>query len=102
MKVNFNNLRKQAVIAANTLSEKLSDAILKESQYAKPNDVYHDSDIDIEGYVLIDKETIEEDMNNLLRLVNFIAITFDEDNSEFKDMTPEIPETPSWFNHEEE
>jgi len=39
MKVNFNNVRKQAMIAYDSLTEKLNNAILTDRQYGKPNSV---------------------------------------------------------------
>jgi len=95
MKVNFNNLRKQAVLEMQELSKQLNAGIVKDSQWAKPNDVYHNQQIDIKGYVLVDAEEIEHSVNCLLSLINSIACVCEEGNEDFKDMTSEIEKTLS-------
>ena len=102
MKVNFNNLRTQAYHNAQILTKKLNGSIIKnDEQYAIPNDVYHDQQVNLKGYVLVDAEEIEETLNELNRLIGFISCVSEEGNEEFLDLTDELPD-PVWFNSEEE
>ena len=91
MNVNFNNIRKQAIYACERLTEKLNDAIIKEEgQYALPNSFLHDRQIDIKGYVLIDAEEIQKDMDGLRSMVGAIAMVYDENNKDFTDVYAEV------------
>lgn len=104
MNVDFNNLRKQAAFSLDDLIKKLNGAILKDSQYAKPNDVYHGQEIDIKGYVLIDKDDIQRIMDNLRGEVAAICFTYEKDNEGFKNVFDEVEENGGlgWFNEEAE
>lgn len=102
MTVNFNNLRKQAVFQLEEITKDLNSAVIKDTQYAKPNDVYHNSDIDIKGYVLIDGESLDKQLNSLISLVNAIACVSEKGNEDFADIAPELPDKPTWFNLEDE
>jgi len=100
MKVNFNNLRRQAYHGIQGLTDKLNKSIIKNNdQYAIPNDVYHGQQVNLEGYVLVDAEEIEETLNELNRLIGFISCVSEEGNEEFLDLTDELPD-PVWFNNE--
>lgn len=107
MNVNFNNLRKQAIHACERLTQKLNDAIIKEDgQYAKPNNVYHDQQVNIKGYVLIDAEEIQKDMDSLRSMIGGVAMVYEEGNKDFADVYAEVfPDENSSmksFNEEEE
>lgn len=104
MNVDFNNLRKQAAFSLDDLIKKLNGAILKDSQYAKPNDVYHNQEIDIKGYVLIDRDDIQRDIDNLRSQVAAICYTYRKDDETFKDVMDEVDENGglAWFNEESE
>jgi tyrosine-protein phosphatase YwqE len=108
MKVNFNNVRKQALYRYDDLVNKLNHAILKkENQYAIPNDVYHGQEINIKGYVLIDAEELDEVLNDLRMLLGTIASCHEEGNDEVRDIFFEVyPEGTdkkmALFNQEED
>lgn len=105
MKVNFNNLRKQSVYAYEKLVNELNSAIIKDDQWARPNDVRHGQDINIKGYVLVDSEMIQKHLDSLRTMIGAIAATSMEDEEEFKDVYQEIypkeGETMPCFNEEE-
>lgn len=98
MSVNFNNLRKQAILQLEDITRDMNNAIIKDTQYAKPNDVYHEQSINIKGYVLIDSTILENKMNSLISLVNSIGCVYEEGNEEFSDISSELSDTPLWFN----
>lgn len=102
MKVNFNNLRRQAVLTLRDLTEDFNNNIIKDSQYAIVNGSYRNESSDIKGYVLIDSEDIEDKMNNLIGLMNSIASVYEEDNDDFKDLTDELTDDLVWFNDTDE
>lgn len=104
MNVDFNNLRKQAAYSLDDLTRKLNDAILKNSQYAIPNAVRHGQEMDIKGYVLIDADDIQKDMDNLRSQVAAICFTYEKDNEGFKDVFEEVEQNGglAWFNEETE
>ena len=102
MKVNFNSIRKRAVLEMQELSKQLDNSIIKTTQWSKPNGIYHDQEVDIKGYVLVDAEEIENRVNSLLSLISTIACTYEEDNEDFKDLTEEIAEDIKWFNEEKD
>ena len=104
MQVDFNNLRKQTAFALDDLTNKLNNAILKKSQYALPNDVYHNQEVDIKGYVLIDSDDIQRIMDELRSNVAAICYTYNKDDKDFKDVMGEVEENGglSWFNEEPE
>ena len=90
MTVNFNNLRKQAVYAYESLCEKLNYAILTETQFARSNAVHHGQEVDIKGNILIDAEDIQKDMDNLRSMIGSIAMTYEEGNESFQDVYQQI------------
>lgn len=90
MTVNFNNVRKQAIYSYEKLVEKLNHAIIKDDQYAKPNDVYHNQDVNIKGYVLVDADDIQNCIDDLRSLIGTIAMTYKEGEEEFKDVFTEV------------
>lgn len=108
MKVNFNNVRKQALYRYDDLVEKLNAAIIKrDDQYAMPNDVFHGHEINIKGYVLIDAEEIEEPLQSLRMLLGTIASCYEDGNDEMKDVFSEVypedsDEEMALFNEQEE
>jgi hypothetical protein len=91
MKVNFNNLRKQALYRHDGLVKSLNEAIIKnDDQYATPNDAYHGHPVNLKGYVVIEAETIQELMNDLRMLIGTIASCYEEGNDEYKDVFSEV------------
>jgi len=106
MQVNFNNLRKQAVYACDSLTEKLNRAIIKTNdEFAKPNG--YDWSVNLKGYVLIDAEDIQKQMDTLRQMIGSIAMTYEPNDEDFKDVYEEIfPENEdkrmACFNEEEE
>lgn len=89
MKVNFNNLRKQAVYSYDRLVDKLNNSISEDDWGRK--------------VVQIDPEDIQEDLDDLRRLILSIAMVYDEGNPDFKDVTEEMNiENVKFFNNEEE
>lgn len=87
MKIDFNNVRKQACYAYDRLCDKLNYSILTNSQeYVKPNGFNHITNID--GFVLIDAEYIKKEMDDLRQLIGTIAFTYEEDNPDFIDVYP--------------
>lgn len=106
MKVNFNNLRKQAIYACDALTDKLNSAIIRnEDEYAKPNG--YDYTQNLKGYVLVDAEYIQKQMDSLRQMVGAIAMVHEEDNEDFKDVYEEVFPTREeggmkYFNNEVE
>jgi hypothetical protein len=106
MTVNFNNVRKQAIYAYDRLTQKLNDAIIKnDEQYAEPNDF--DRSVNLKGFVLIDAEDIQKDMESLRQMIGTIAMSYEEGDEEFKDVYSEIfpeekKEVMKCFNEEED
>jgi len=90
MKVNFNNLRKQALYSYQRLVNKLNEA--KEE---RTKDGYDD------GKICIYPDDIQKEMDELRSQLFGIACTYVEDNEEFKDVSEEVGKI-SWFNYEEE
>lgn len=91
MKVNFNNVRKQAVYAYEGLVEKLNSSIIKtDDQYAKPNGVWHGQDVNLKGYVLIDADDLQKQLDSLRSMIGAIAMTYTEGDEDFKDVYQEI------------
>ncbi len=103
MTINYNNLRKQAIYSYESLVEKLNNSIIKEKQFAEPNDEGH---CNIKGYVLINANDIEKDINNLRRMIGAIAMTSVEGEDDFKDVYEEIfpneDQQMKLFNQEQE
>lgn len=106
MKVNFNNLRKQSVYAYEKLVKELNASIVRDDQWAKPNCIHHNQQVNIKGYVLVDAEAIQKHLHSLRTMIGAIAATSMEDEDEFKDVYQEIypkeGETMPCFNEEEE
>lgn len=91
MKVNFNNVRKQALYRHDALVNSLNEAIIKnDDQYATPNDAYHGHSVNLKGYVLIDPETIDDIMNDLRMVIGTIASCYEEGNEEHADVFSEV------------
>lgn len=87
MTVNYNNLRKQAIFSYEKLVEKLNGSIIKESQFAEPNDEGHTN---IKGYVLINAKDIQKDIDGLRRMIGAIAMVSMEGQDDFKDVYQEV------------
>lgn len=102
MNVDFNNLRVQTCNLFDALVYKLNDAILKSDQYAIPNEVYNGQEINIKGYVLIDAESIEQEINRLSMLIGAIACTYEDGNEKFKDVSDAIADSFAVFNEKED
>jgi len=91
MQVDFNNVRKQAIYAYESLVSKLNYSIIRDDeQYAKPNDVWHGQIVNIKGYVLVDADDLKKHMDSLRSLIGAIAMTYKEGDEEFKDMFEEV------------
>jgi len=72
MNINFNNVRKQACIAY--------DKLVSDLTYSKS----------YEGYMLVDPDRLEKNLNDLRMMLCSIAMTFEENNDEFKDVYEEL------------
>ncbi len=92
MNVDFNNLRKQAIYAYDSLVGKLNHAILNdtEPQYALPNDCSHNTPMNLNGYVLIDAEDIQKPIDELRSLISAIASVYEPGDEKFKDVYSEV------------
>ncbi len=104
MDIDFNNVRKQAAYSLDDLIQKLNGSILKNKQYAIPNGTYHKQEMDIQGYVLIDAEDIQQSLDDLRFQIASICLTYEPKSDKFKDVMPEIEENGGlgWFNPEED
>ena len=71
MKVNFNNLRKQAIYSHDRLVQKLNSA-------------------NENGTITIDAETIQREMDDLRSMIGSIAMTYEDNNEDFKDVYSEV------------
>lgn len=87
MKVNFNNLRKQAVFSYDRLVKKLNRNIIDDWG---------------EKVVRIDPDDIQEDLDDLRRLIMSIALVYEIWISFIKDLDEEIPNDIAFFNNEDE
>jgi hypothetical protein len=91
MKVNFNNVRKQALYRYDALVSKLNAAIIKhEDSYGLPNDVHHGHDVNLKGYVVIDPDDIQDTLNDLRMMLGTIASCYEEGNDDMKDVFSEV------------
>lgn len=90
MTVDFNNVRRQAMIACDTLTRQLNEAILKNDQYALPNGTLHGQEMPIKGYVLIDADDIQRTMDDLRSLIGTIGMSYKPGNEDMKDMYSEL------------
>lgn len=106
MKINYNGIRRNACRAHDKLVKALNRAIIKNDQYALPNDIKHGQEVNIKGYIVIDPEEIENVMESLRSAIGTMAMTFDEDNEDFKnvfeDLYPGEDDHMEFFNPEEE
>ncbi|MCX6218319.1 hypothetical protein [Spirosoma sp.] len=91
MKVDFNNLRRQACLSYDALVGKLNAALLTDDQWARPNGSMHGQDMNIKGYVLIDAEELQRDLDNLKVQIGSIALCFEQDNPDCADVYPDTP-----------
>lgn len=69
MKVDFNNLRIQTVVAYEDVCRKLNKAIDKDS-----------------GYIEIEAIDLQHSMDNLRQCISGIICTFEKDNEDFKEL----------------
>jgi len=83
MKINFNNVRKQACFAYGRLVKELN---------------FHTNE---HGEIEMHADDIREHINDLRGLLGSIAYTYIPDDPEFKDLADEIGEMPI-FNQEKE
>lgn len=72
MRVNFNNVRKQAMLAYERLCAKLEESIDQE-----------------DNTIHIDPEDIYKEMNDLRMMIGIIAMTYEDGNEDFKDVYEE-------------
>ncbi len=86
MNINFNNVRKQAMLSYDRLCEKLNSHIRKEGQDTTWLD---DFGYIKKGTIVIDSETLQKEMDNIRSLIGSIACTYDPDNEDFKDVYEE-------------
>jgi hypothetical protein len=78
MTINFNNVRRQACFAYDRLCRELN------------------SSKEYEGYMLVDPNRIQKDMDSLRTMIGAIAMTHEEDNKDFQDVfEEEYPEPKS-------
>lgn len=103
MTINLNNLRKQAIHGYDSLVEKLNNSIIKKNIHSETND---DECCNIKGYVLINANDIQKDMDGLRRMIGAIAMTSIEGEDDFKDVYQEVfpneDQQMKLFNNEEE
>lgn len=93
MKINFNNVRKQAMLNYISLVEKLNASLTND--YLDNNSHYTSRNVKIEA------EYIEKDLENLRFNLFAICLTSEEGNDEFKDLSDEFPEDVVCFNGED-
>lgn len=105
MTINFNNVRKQALYAFDDLVKELNNAIVKNDQWAKVPGCLHDQELNIKGFVLINADDIEKRISDLRQCLVSIALTYEVDNIDFKDVYSEVfpePESLARFNDEDD
>lgn len=91
MKVNFNNVRKQALYRYDALAGILNRSIIRgDDEWARPNDVCHGQPINLKGYVVIDAEDLDDIMNDLRMLIGTIASCYEEGNDDHADVFSEV------------
>ena len=79
MEVNFNNLRKKTCYAYDRLANKLNIAINEyENEYSE------------KGSLLIECDEIQREMDDLKQLIGSIAMCFNNDDPDMKDVFEEI------------
>lgn len=79
MNVDFNNLRKQTAYSYDRLTKKLNSGIANTEEYIPDNDLLR-----------VSVEDIQEDMDDLRRLIMSICCVYEKDNEDFKDVSDEI------------
>lgn len=72
MKIDFNNVRRQACFAYDNLVKELNES-----------DPY-------EGYILVDPERIQKSLNDLRMTIDAIAMSYEEGDPDIKDVYSEI------------
>ncbi len=109
MTIDFNNCRKQLLYAFEELTEKLNDAVVtREDQYALPNAFRHNQETNLKGYVLIDADDIQSQMDELRSIIYSISATHMKDKPELmSDVYIQVyPENSDkempWFNDKKE
>lgn len=91
MRVDFNNVRRQALYRYDDLTEKLNQSIIRtDDEWARPNDVRHGQSINLKGYVVIDAEDLHKVMSELRRLIGIIALCHEKDDPECADVYSEV------------
>ncbi len=70
MNIDFNNVRKRAAYALDDLTKKLNRGILKEREYSSEKGEY--------GNLLINKEDIQQEMDELHELIWAMLCIYDE------------------------
>ena len=75
MEVNFNNLRKQALRAYDSLVNKLNNSFI---------------DDDNSDRIIINASDIQKDLDDLRQTIGFIAMCNDENDENFKDVYSEV------------
>lgn len=88
MNVDFNNVRRQAMIQFEELTKRLNAAIIKDEQAHA--DTKDNSYIRIDGYVLIDADEIQTLMDDIRMMIGTIAGTSDKGNPDFIDIFQEL------------
>ena len=79
MEVNFNNLRKMTCYAYDRLASKLNIAIKEyEKEYSE------------KGTLMIDCDEIQREMDDLKQLIGSIAMCYNENDPDMKDVFEEI------------
>lgn len=87
MKVNFNNLRRQAVIAHNKLVMKLNEAKCPDKAVGDWIDDYGQLR---ENTIIIEADELEDVMNDLRQMIGGVAMTYKEGDEDFKDIYAEM------------
>jgi len=105
MTINFNNLRKQALYAYDSLTEKLNCSFLKEQEHVYEKDE-DGKERCINGDMLLNRSDIQKDMDDLRSLLGTIASVYEQNDENFKDVYSEVyPKEETGmvlFNNEEE
>lgn len=86
MKVNFNNLRKQAVYRYNILCQKLNAATRKSNE----NDYLDGYGWVSKGCIVIEADDIQKEMDDLRMMIGSIAMVYEEGSEEFANVYEEI------------
>lgn len=84
MKIDFNNVRRQACFAYDRLCKTLNAS----KEY--------------EGYMLVNPDSIQKDMDDLRMMIGSIAMTYEDDRDDFKNVYPLEKMESFDFNTEED